>query len=73
MFEVGKCRLKILLKERNISQVEFARKVGMPKQQITDYATGNTASMSLKNAKTIAHALGCHIDDLYEWVPISKK
>lgn len=73
MFEVGKCRLRILLKERKISQNELASKVGMSKQQINDYISGHTASMSLKTAKNIAHALGCHIEELYEWERSKKK
>ncbi|MFE7820545.1 helix-turn-helix transcriptional regulator [Priestia megaterium] len=67
MYEVGKCRLKILLKERRITQNEFASMMGMSKQQINDYITGHTATMSLKTAKNIAHKLDCSIDDLYEW------
>ncbi|MEW4281728.1 helix-turn-helix transcriptional regulator [Priestia megaterium] len=67
MYEVGKCRLKILLKERRITQNEFASMMGMSKQQISDYITGHTATMSLKTAKNIAHKLDCSIDDLYEW------
>lgn len=67
MYEVGKCRLKILLKERKITQNEFASMMGMSKQQINDYITGHTATMSLKTAKNIAHKLDCPIDDLYEW------
>lgn len=73
MFEVGKCRLRKLLKERKISQNELASKVGMSKQQINDYISGHTASMSLKTAKNIAHALGCHIEELYEWERSKKK
>jgi transcriptional regulator with XRE-family HTH domain len=67
MYEVGKCRLRILLKERKITQNEFATMMGMSKQQINDYISGHTATMSLKTAKNIAHVLGCSIEELYEW------
>jgi len=67
MYEVGKCRLRTLLKERKISQNEFARMMGMSKQQINDYISGYTATMSLKTAKNIAYVLGCSIEELYEW------
>jgi DNA-binding XRE family transcriptional regulator len=55
-----------------MTQQELANKVRMSKQQISDYAN-NRVTMSLKNAKTIASALRCHIDDLYEWIPIEPK
>ena len=67
MYEVGKCRLRILLKERKITQNEFANMMGMSKQQINDYISGHTATMSLKTAKNIAYVLGCSIEELYEW------
>ncbi|WP_254068715.1 helix-turn-helix transcriptional regulator [Brevibacillus sp. 7WMA2] len=41
----------------------------MKRQQLSDYAN-NRNVMSLSNARSIAHALGCHIDDLYEWIEI---
>ena len=67
MYEVGKCRLKILLRERNIQQKDLAAKLNMSKQQINDYISGHTSTMSLKTAKNIAHALDCCIEELYEW------
>lgn len=73
MYEVGKCRLKTLLRERNIQQKDFADKVNMSKQQINDYISGHTSTMSLKTAKNIASALGCHIEELYEWTLSKKK
>jgi transcriptional regulator with XRE-family HTH domain len=41
--------------------------MGMSKQQINDYISGHTATMSLKTAKNIAYVLGCSIEELYEW------
>ena len=67
MYKIGKCRLQKLLDERNLTQVEFARKMGMTKSQINDYISGDTQSMSLTTAKNIAYKLGCSMDDLYEW------
>jgi transcriptional regulator with XRE-family HTH domain len=49
-----------------MTQTQLGDKVGMSRQQISDYAT-DYRKMSLKNAKLIADAVGCHIDDLYEW------
>jgi DNA-binding XRE family transcriptional regulator len=68
-YKVGRCLLQQRLDELGMTQQELANKVHMPKQQISDYAN-NRVTMSLKNAKNIASALRCHIDDLYEWIPI---
>lgn len=67
MYVVGKCRLNEILKERKLSQVELAEKVGMKKQQISAYATGESI-MSLKTAKNIAYQLNLTIDELYDFV-----
>jgi transcriptional regulator with XRE-family HTH domain len=73
MYEIGKCRLKKLLNERDLTQVEFARKMGMSKSQVNDYISGDTTSMSLVTAKNIAYMLGCSIEELYEWKFSKKK
>lgn len=68
-FKVGRCLLQYRLAEAGMTQQELAEKINMKPQQISDYAA-NRYVMSLRNAKTISHAIGCHIDDLYEWVEI---
>lgn len=68
-YQPGRCLLLLRLKERGITQNEFAIRVQMPRSQINDYAF-NRKTMSLKNAKSIAVELGCTIDDLYEWIHI---
>jgi transcriptional regulator with XRE-family HTH domain len=60
------------LQEIGMTQQELADKVHMPKQQISDYVN-NRVTMSLKNAKNIASAINCTIDDLYEWIPIDPR
>lgn len=62
----GKCLLHEILKDRRLTAQELAEEIGMSKQQVSDYAN-NRIIMSLKNAKTIAHALQIPIDDLYTW------
>lgn len=71
-FLPGNCLLHDLLKERKLSSQELADKVNMSKQQISNYAN-NENKMSLGNAKTIAHALGVHIDELYQWKITTRK
>ncbi|MGD8188595.1 helix-turn-helix transcriptional regulator [Brevibacillus ginsengisoli] len=64
----GRCLLKRLLRARKMSQQDLADKLGKPKSQISEYANGNVI-MSLTTARNIAKALGCMIDELYEWIP----
>lgn len=64
--EIGKCLLLELLKSRHMTQVDLSVLTGISKSQINEYIK-NTRFMSIKNAKLIATALKCHIDDLYEW------
>lgn len=68
MVSVGRCLLHDLLTERHMTITELANNINMPKQQLSDYAN-DRFKMSILNAKRIAIALNCHIDDLYEWLP----
>lgn len=63
---VGKCLLLNLLNKRYMTQVDLSEKTGISKQQINEYIA-NTRLMTIYNAKLIADALDCSIDDLYEW------
>lgn len=49
-----------------MTQVDLSVLTGISKSQINEYIK-DTRFMSHKNAKLIATALKCHIDDLYEW------
>ena len=68
---IGKCLLLKILNHKHMSQAELSEISGISKTQINEYI-GNTRRMSLGNAKLIAHVLGCHIDQLYEWKIIEK-
>lgn len=37
MYEVGRCRLRELLHQRNLTQAELARRTGIDRKQINDY------------------------------------
>lgn len=64
---IGRCRLRILLRERKLTQTRFAEMVGMSKQQINDYVN-NRVIMSIETAMRFAIIFDCRIEDLYEWV-----
>jgi transcriptional regulator with XRE-family HTH domain len=70
-FKVGRCRIQELLDAKGMTQQELANKTGMSKQYINDKARNKRSphGMWIGSAKTIASALNCSIDDLYEWIP----
>ncbi|PKR82711.1 helix-turn-helix domain-containing protein [Heyndrickxia camelliae] len=58
--------LPMLLKKRKWTQVDLEAATGIHRNQLSEYSN-NKRTMSLKNARIIANALKCHIDDLYDW------
>jgi DNA-binding Xre family transcriptional regulator len=70
-YKLGRCLLQEILDSREMSQQDLADRVGMTRQQINNYITGHTPGMSLVNAMVIARALNCHVEDLYELVPVA--
>jgi transcriptional regulator with XRE-family HTH domain len=71
-FEVGRSLLPDRLRERGMSQSELARKLNRNKSQISDIVNRRSA-VRLELAKELAHALGCSIEDLYEWIEVDAK
>ncbi len=63
---VGRCLLHLRLGERILTQTELAKRTGISREMITQYAN-NYKVMSLINARLIANALNCRIEDLYTW------
>jgi transcriptional regulator with XRE-family HTH domain len=70
-YTVGRCLLRERLNDIKMSQQELAEKMDITVQQINKYVL-NKQGMSLRVAKNIAVILGCHIDDLYEWIEVGK-
>ncbi|WP_082190991.1 helix-turn-helix domain-containing protein [Peribacillus loiseleuriae] len=68
MFEVtiGKCLLSSLLRERDLTQIEFCEQTGMSPTQLSAYIN-NRKRMSLQTAYLISAALGCSMEDLYSY------
>ncbi|WP_411809462.1 helix-turn-helix transcriptional regulator [Bacillus haynesii] len=69
-FKVGKCRIPELCSNRGIDQTQLAAKVGLTKQQITDYVSLRNKP-SIERSYNLAKILGCSIEDLYEWTEVS--
>lgn len=66
-YRPGRCLLRQILKAQGKTQQWLADVTGIDKSQISKFAR-NIGFMNLSTAKTIADALNCHIDDLYEWI-----
>lgn len=62
----GKCLLPDRLRERGLTQQWLADKINRTRQQVSDYCTGRR-TMSLNTACMVARAVGCTIEELYEW------
>ncbi|WP_423190960.1 helix-turn-helix transcriptional regulator [Bacillus haynesii] len=69
-FKVGKCRIPELCSSRGIDQTQLAAKVGLTKQQITDYVSLRNKP-SIERAYNLAKILGCSIEELYDWTEVS--
>lgn len=65
-YRVGRCLLRQHLSRIRKSQKWLAENTGFTESRISDYIR-NQRQMSLPAAKSIAVAIGCTIDDLYEW------
>ena len=65
--KIGRCLLQDIIEHRGYSQQQVADISGVSTTQISEYITGKRKSMSMQNARKLAQALNCAIDDLYEW------
>lgn len=70
-FKAGKCLLRYRLRDAGMSQQELVEKSGVDKSSVSIYVNddGTARKMTIGTAKSIAHVLDRHIDDLYEWEP----
>ncbi|OAS21167.1 helix-turn-helix domain-containing protein [Paenibacillus oryzisoli] len=65
----GRCRLETLLRRKRWSQAELAVRTGYAPRMISHYVN-DTRAMSVDVMKNIANALGCLMEDLYDWVEV---
>lgn len=72
-YTTGRCLLSRRLREAGMTQQELADKIPMDKRQISRYVNGDIKGMSLETAVTIANALSCLPEELYEWIPVEKE
>lgn len=70
-YKVGRCLLRYKLHDKDMTQLELAEMLGITVQQINKYVL-DKQKMSIEVAGNIAFILGCHIEDLYEWVGIKE-
>lgn len=59
------CRLKTILKERNLTQKELCTMINARPSTICDWCNNNVESIKLKLLADICNALGCKISDIF--------
>ena len=60
-------RLKVVLAERRLRQKEVARRLGVDKSSVWRWTTDEgIAQVSLGTLASLARAVGCEVEDLYE-------
>ena len=62
-----RCLIPDLAEAKGWSLGELSRRAGISKATVAAYARMRTKDMPLKNAISIAAALGVRPEDLYEW------
>ena len=72
MYEVGKCLLPQILRQKDFSQQELAENIAVTRQQIHKYVTSDRV-MTLEIAYNISKILDCSIEDLYEWKYVEER
>jgi len=65
-YKVGRCLLREILHDMDITQSELAGRLNVTEQQINKYVN-DRQRMSLEVAKNISYICNCRIEDLYEW------
>lgn len=63
----GRCLLPERLREARMRQHELADRTSKTETQISDYIYGRK-NMSYLTAVEFSKILGCHAEDLYEWI-----
>lgn len=59
--------LEFMRKRRGMSQIELARKSGVPQGMISEIETGTVRFPRVDTMGKLARALKCTVDDLIQW------
>lgn len=68
-YKVGRCLLRKLLHDADMTQAELAERLNVKEPQINKYVN-DRQGMSLQVAINIAHILKCRVEDLYELIEV---
>ncbi|WP_429352146.1 helix-turn-helix domain-containing protein [Paenibacillus sp. 4624] len=63
----GRCRIDILLKERGLKRRDLVNATGYSRHLISNWAN-NHDKMSADAMLTVAHAIGCQAEELYDLI-----
>lgn len=70
--DFGRSRLPEHLARINMTQAEFARRIGTTEGYVSQIISGTT-KFSLLRAMIAANVLDCFVEDLYEWILVPSK
>lgn len=65
-YKATRCRIKDLLYKKRDTQKDFADRIGVSEQWLSDKISMR-GTMTMNSAKAISEALGCSMEELYEW------
>ncbi len=65
-YKVGRCLLREILYDLDMTQLELAELLGVTEQQINKYVN-DRQRMSIEVARNISYVCNCQMEDLYEW------
>lgn len=64
---IGRCRLKSILRQKQMTQTELSNMLQITPQRVSDYAN-DRVTMSLQMAANVSRVLGVPIMSLYQWI-----
>lgn len=67
--ELGRCLLRERLNEADMGIVELSAALNYKQERLIDFIEGKRI-MPLKTAISIAHTIGCEVNNLYELIPV---
>lgn len=64
---IGRCRLKSILRKKQMTQTELSNMLQITPQRVSDYAN-DRVTMSLQMAANVSRVLEVPIMSLYQWI-----
>lgn len=73
MQKMIKSRLKVLLAERDISQTQLAKEVGIVQPTITEIANNKAKHIPIATMDKLCSYFNCTVGDIWQYIPDDTK